>query len=1023
MIQLLGKIMSRISNFLQKHLHYLRTPLPVRYELDDDAKLEQLFTNAEDARRVFEQLIYANQLSKQLLLIHGIGGLGKTTLLKMYSLFCRRHHLPVASVSAEEDSSPAEILTGWADNLKREGVEFSTFYAAKSSYDAIQTKVEQQLHKMQDKRSRRVNIASVAVSKTSEAAIGAAAGAVLGSVVPGVGTVIGTLLGGIVGSIGADAFTEWLYSFLSNSELEFYLDPTKRITHKFLDNLAPIATNQRVVLMIDTYEQLPSLDGWVCDLAQQLPDNVLLVIASRGVPEWNRTWQGWIDKAEIVELKEMKTDEMRLLVLRYYAYLRGSEPKSQDIETIVKFARGLPIAAVTVVDLWAKFQMQVSDFQSMRPKVVADLVEQLLTGIPEDIRLAVEAAAVLRYFTYESLQVLLESSNAKNMYRELQRWPFIRPRREGFAVHDAMREMINEALSVDMPLRFCTLHERAAEYYKARLAKAIGEEREHCILERLYHLLQSRDESTAIMEAYNVLKLARGFYRRQFAETILTTLDQYVCQPPNRYWLVYLRYLVARLDPHIGHQLAAIKNQLEIIRKLDVEPSLFALMASELADAPGESNISSEERIRLAKMALDNGFLPTLEIPVAHLRLALAYKDERRWEDSIKSFERAISLFEEQGNPHGTVWAANELAYCYLFMSDWGKSITSAKKGIALSHAVGGYLYTNSLKVLGWSYTYSGELNAAMEIITEALKLAQERTDEAEVIRLSRRLAEIYDRQKQWSISTSIYRELITRDEKLGRVISRATLLTLLGISYLNQGLLKDAEQSFLESLPYLEVPAEPLAFNGLGNLYLKLNQLDTASKYFERLMSVSKGRPYYLMHSVIGLLQVDISSSKFSGIPEKVKIITAGANYGYHDHLAKLALMIGHLAWDGHLYGGERKFDTALYYYQHSLIYALRYNRFLLDEVLSQRLDPGPLQSIIPYCLQRRDNGYRMLMALQDWWGTSTNNVSEPLPETTSILRKGISLLEAEGIARQREPGDGTSQSLVMIQLEQGLT
>jgi len=46
--------------------------------------------------------------------------------------------------------------------------------------------------------------------------------------------------------------------------------------------------------------------------------------------------------------------------------------------------------------------------------------------------------------------------------------------------------------------------------------------------------------------------------------------------------------------------------------------------------------------------------------------------------------------------------------------------------------------------------------------------------------------------------------------------------------------------------------------------------------------------------------------------------------------------------------------FDAALRHYQHALIYALRYNRFLLDEVLSGRPQGTPLRPILPECLKR---------------------------------------------------------------------
>ncbi|MGD9099819.1 MAG: hypothetical protein PVF45_05010, partial [Anaerolineae bacterium] len=139
-----------------------------------------------------------------------------------------------------------------------------------------------------------------------------------------------------------------------------------------------------------------------------------------------------------------------------------------------------------------------------------------------------------------------------------------------------------------------------------------------------------------------------------------------------------------------------------------------------------------------------------------------------------------------------------------------------------------------------------------------------------------------------------------------------------------------------------------------------------------------------------------------------------------YNDHLAALHLTQGHIAWEGHIPAWGEGFDAALYYYQRALIYALRHNRFLLDEVLWGGGITTPLRPIIPHCLERGEEGHQMLVALRDWWQAGLNDVGTPRPDTISPIPEGIPLLEAERIARQREPGDGSPQVSVMEKIEQ---
>ena len=97
-----------MTGFLRKLFGYQQAPQLT----DEDTDLEEFFTNAEHARQVFEQLITATNLTKRLLVIHGIGGVGKSTLLKMYTLSCHRQHIPTALVASEETPSPVDVLAG-----------------------------------------------------------------------------------------------------------------------------------------------------------------------------------------------------------------------------------------------------------------------------------------------------------------------------------------------------------------------------------------------------------------------------------------------------------------------------------------------------------------------------------------------------------------------------------------------------------------------------------------------------------------------------------------------------------------------------------------------------------------------------------------------------------------------------------------------------------------------------------------------------------------------------------------------
>lgn len=117
-----------------------------------------------------------------------------------------------------------------------------------------------------------------------------------------------------------------------------------------------------------------------------------------------------------------------------------------------------------------------------------------------------------------------------------------------------------------------------------------------------------------------------------------------------------------------------------------------------------------------------------------------------------------------------------------------------------------------------------------------------------------------------------------------------------------------------------------------------------------------------------------------------------------------------------------ESSFETALHYYQLALIQALRFNRFLLDEALAGREQGTSLRPIIRQCLERGKEGQQMLTALRDWWQSGMNDIGTSQPDTISPIPEGIALLEAERIACQREPGNGSSQTGVVEQINAAL-
>jgi hypothetical protein len=210
-----------------------------------------------------------------------------------------------------------------------------------------------------------------------------------------------------------------------------------------------------------------------------------------------------------------------------------------------------------------------------------------------------------------------------------------------------------------------------------------------------------------------------------------------------------------------------------------------------------------------------------------------------------------------------------------------------------------------------------------------------------------------------------------------------------------------------------------------LANIYEVLKEYAKAQHIYQllQLHAHSRGNNYSECCALTGLARVKHAQNDYTSIsPLLTNAEQLAQQYEYNDHLTSLHLTKGHITWDEIIPEWEDDFDSALHYYQLALIHALRFNRFLLDEVLSGREYGTPLKPIIPHCLDRGKEGQRMLTTLRDWWQAGINDTGTPRPDTISRIREGISLLEAEHMARNQEPGDGSPQINVVEQITTAL-
>ena len=241
------------------------------------------------------------------------------------------------------------------------------------------------------------------------------------------------------------------------------------------------AESGRHAILIDTYEMLAPLDGWLRDVfLPELPANVLVVLAGRNPPAtaW-RTDSAWQTVMRTISLRNLSPEESR-------SYLEKRAVPEEEHQHILDFTHGHPLALSLVADVCA--QRPGAHFQPAAvPDIIKVLLDQFVQKVPDpDHRAALEACALVRLTTEALLAEMLAIPDAHAIFAWLRELSFIESDPRGLFPHDLAREALCMDLRWRNPDRFAELHRRARAYYAQRLQQAHGQEQQRILFDYIF---------------------------------------------------------------------------------------------------------------------------------------------------------------------------------------------------------------------------------------------------------------------------------------------------------------------------------------------------------------------------------------------------------------------------------------------------------------------------------------------------------------------------------------------------------
>ena len=218
------------------------------------------------------------------------------------------------------------------------------------------------------------------------------------------------------------------------------------------DATEALAGDARVLLTIDTHEQLRLLDAWLRQsFVPALPQNVRLLLAGRDTPS---AWQRDLgDLLRTIRLENLSDEAARTL-------LRRAGVDDAIARRVARVAHGHPLSLQLAAGALAERPGLPAEDAVLGP-MVEELARLYIDGLEPITRRALDAAAVLRRTTLSLLEAMLPDDDPAELFATLRALPFVELGSQGLVVHDTLRVATSALLQASDPARH-RAHRRAA---------------------------------------------------------------------------------------------------------------------------------------------------------------------------------------------------------------------------------------------------------------------------------------------------------------------------------------------------------------------------------------------------------------------------------------------------------------------------------------------------------------------------------------------------------------------------------
>jgi hypothetical protein len=248
------------------------------------------------------------------------------------------------------------------------------------------------------------------------------------------------------------------------------------------------------VLLVDDYDQLAPIDGWLRDeFIPRLPADCVVVLAGRDPPAapW-RTDSGWRHLVAVHHLHHLDAVESGQLLAH-----AGVAPEARP--HLVTLGHGHPLTMALLAEIAASGMAPTTLADA--PDLISALLESFLRDAPSDAHLTGLAVCAIAWLTTEDLLLELIGADAAPVWQWLARRPFVTIGRQGLFIHDLARDVLNAEFERRSPALHRSYRRVVRDHAMAGLRRATGLDRQRSAQQLLFVL-----RNTPLTSAFYALR-------------------------------------------------------------------------------------------------------------------------------------------------------------------------------------------------------------------------------------------------------------------------------------------------------------------------------------------------------------------------------------------------------------------------------------------------------------------------------------------------------------------------------------